>query len=196
MKRTIGKILKIFTTVLIIAAVVLAMALAGVRLFNIQIFTVLSGSMEPDLPTGSLVYVKEVDTDELKAGDVITYEVVGETTATHRIIELVPDENDPSVIRFRTQGDANEHADGGLVDKSQVIGSPIFHIPELGYFANYIQSRNGVFMIVGVCAGIVILILVSDMLDEEKKDGDGKSKKKKVEGKHAAGASADEEGKE
>ena len=48
------------------------------------------------------------------------------TVATHRVVGIVPDEEDPSVIRFRTKGDANDAEDGSLVHYKNVIGTPIF----------------------------------------------------------------------
>lgn len=61
------------------------------------------------------------------------------TVATHRVVEVVPDEDDPSTLRFRTKGDANDAEDGSLVHYKNVIGTPVFTIPKLGYAANYIQ---------------------------------------------------------
>ena len=49
------------TTVIVILVVILAILLAGVRLFGLQVFTVLSGSMEPTYHVGSLIYVKKTD---------------------------------------------------------------------------------------------------------------------------------------
>ena len=93
----------------------LAVLLIGVRLLGVQVYSVLSGSMEPKYPVGSLIYVKAVDPYELKSGDVITFMLNENTVATHRIVEVVPDESDSGVVRFRTKGDANEAEDGSLV---------------------------------------------------------------------------------
>ena len=86
MSKAFKKIWNIFTTLLVIAAVVLAMLLVGVRLFGLQVYTVLSGSMEPTYHTGSLIYVKKVDPYTLSTGDVITFMLNEETIATHRIL--------------------------------------------------------------------------------------------------------------
>ena len=134
MKTTIKKIGNVVTTVLVVAVVLLAIALAGVRLFGLQWYTVLSGSMEPAYPVGALLYDKKVDPAQLRPGDVITFMLDEETIVTHRIVEVVPDEEDPSVIRFRTKGDANAAEDGSLVHYKNVLGTPVFAIPKLGYF--------------------------------------------------------------
>ena len=137
------KIWSVFTTLLVILVVILAILLVGVRLVGLQVFTVLSGSMEPAYHTGSLIYVREVDARTLDTGDVITFMMNEDTIATHRIAGVVPDEEDPNVIRFRTKGDANEFEDATLVHYKNVLGTPFFTIPKLGVFAHFIQNPPG-----------------------------------------------------
>ena len=81
----------------------------------------------------------------------------------------MPDEEDASVIRFRTKGDANETVDGALVHYKNVLGKPVFTIPYLGYVADYIQHPPG--MYTAIAAGVILLLLVfvPDMFDDEKK---------------------------
>lgn len=134
MQTTIRKIWNIFTSALVVLAVLLALLLVGARLIGLQVFTVLSGSMEPTYHTGSLIYVKKVDATKLSEGTVITFMLDEDTIATHRIVGVVPDEEDPSVIRYRTKGDANANEDGGLVHYKNVVGTPVFSIPKLGFF--------------------------------------------------------------
>ena len=74
MNKPIKKIINIITTLLIILISVAAFLLVGMRLFGYTPYTVLSGSMEPTFHVGSLVYVKEVATTELKVGDLIPIE--------------------------------------------------------------------------------------------------------------------------
>ncbi|MEI3100617.1 MAG: signal peptidase I [Oscillospiraceae bacterium] len=83
---------------------------------------VLSGSMEPTYHVGALIYVKKVDAMELRSGDVITFMLDEDTVATHRIVEVVPDAEDSSVLRFRTKGDADGNVDGSLVHYKNVLG--------------------------------------------------------------------------
>ena len=128
----------------------------GARVVGLQVFTVLSGSMEPTYHTGSLIYVKEVDPYTITEGQPITFMLDEDTVATHRVVGIVPDEEDPTVIRFRTKGDANDAEDGGLVHYKNVIGTPVFSIPYLGYVADYIQHPPG--MYVAISAGAVLLL--------------------------------------
>ena len=175
MGKTIKKILNVISTILVAIVVVLALLLVGARFIGLNVYTVLSGSMEPTYHVGSLIYVKDVDTDELKAGDVITYMLDEDTIVTHRIADVILDETDPSIIRFQTKGDANDSVDGSLVHYKNVIGTPVFSIPKLGYLANYIQKPPGRY--VAISAGAIILLLV--FLPDLFSDDDNSEKKKK-----------------
>ena len=122
MMKRIRKVWNIATNIIVALAVILAVALVGVRLVGFQVFAVLSGSMEPTYHAGALIYVKDVDYTTLEVGDTITFLLNEDTIATHRIVEVVPDEEEPDVLRFRTQGDANEAPDGNLVHYKNIIG--------------------------------------------------------------------------
>lgn len=165
--KTVRKIWDGVTTVLVAIVVILAALLVGARLVGFQVFTVLSGSMEPAYHTGSLIYVKDVEYTEIKAGQVITFMLDEDTVATHRVVEVVPDETDPAVLRYRTKGDANDVEDGSLVHYKNVIGSPVFTIPYLGYLANYIQNPPGMYIAISVGAVILLLVFLPDLLFDE-----------------------------
>ncbi len=172
------KIGNVIARVLVAVVVILAVALVGVRLFGLNVYTVLSGSMEPTYSTGSLIYVKSIDPADLKEGDVITFLLDENTVATHRIVEIVPDEEDSSILRFRTKGDANDSVDGSLVHENNVIGTPVFSIPKAGYLANYIQHPPGTYVAISVGAILILLAFLPDLFasDNEK---DKKNKEKK-----------------
>ena len=174
MNKKIKKIWDICTTIIVVAVVILALLLVGARLIGLQVFTVLSGSMEPTYHTGSLIYVKETDAFELEAGQVITFLLDEDTVATHRIVEVVPDAEDDTVVRFRTKGDANDVEDGSLVHYKNVIGTPIFTIPYLGYVANYIQKPPGMYVAIAAGAILLLLVFLPDLLTEEDKNDSGK----------------------
>lgn len=161
---TAKKLLQIISTILVALAVLLAVALVGVRLAGIRTFTVLSGSMEPTYHVGSLIYVKEVDSTTIRPGQVITFMLDENTVATHRVVEVVPDEDDPSTLRFRTKGDANDAEDGSLVHYKNVIGTPVFTIPKLGYAANYIQHPPGLYVAISAGAVLLLLTFLPDLL--------------------------------
>ena len=190
--KTVKKIWEGVTTILVALVVILAVLLVGVRLFGLQVFTVLSGSMEPTYHTGALIYVKEVDYKEIEPGQVITFMLDEKTIATHRVVEVVPDNEDPTVLRYKTKGDANEAEDGSLVHYKNVLGTPVFTIPYLGYLANFIQHPPGMYIAISAGAILLILVFLPDILfdDEEEKNGKEKEKKEKTDKKKKKAAEA------
>ena len=189
MSGTFRKIWSVFFFFFVVAAVLLALLLVGVRLFGLQVFTVLSGSMEPTYHTGSVIYVKAVDPFALREGDVITFMLDEDTVATHRIVGIVPDESDTSVIRFRTKGDANDAEDGSLVHYKNVIGSPVFTIPKLGYFASFVQQPPGMYVAISAGALILLLMFLPELIGAMKGDRPAAAKEERRRsggGKHSA----------
>ena len=161
---SLKKLWSVRSTLLVIAVVALAILLAGVRIVGLTPYVVLSGSMEPTYHTGSLIYDKKVDPFTLKEGDVITFMVSEDTLATHRIVGVVPDEDEPGTIRFRTKGDANDAEDGTLVHYKNVVGTPVFTIPYLGYFSNWITHAPGKYIAITAAVVFLILLFLPDML--------------------------------
>ena len=166
----------------------LAVALAGVKLLGITPYTVLSGSMEPTYHVGSIIYVIDVEPEELKVGDPITYVIGGGTVVTHRIVDITVGSDDPNDIRFKTKGDNNNIEDGEPVRAANVIGKPIFSIPLLGYVAYFIQTPPFSYFAIGACIVILLLTFLPDLLDKIFDEGGNTvSTKEKEEDKKADG---------
>ena len=178
MNKTLKKIWNVVTWLLVLCVAVLAILLAGVRLVGFTPYTVLSGSMEPTYHVGSLIYVRGAEPEDIQVGDPITF-VLNEdlVVATHRVIEI-----DGENQCFYTKGDANDAPDGAPVHFNNLIGKPVFTIPGLGYFSAWISNPPG--MYVGICAGVVLLILflLPDLLDKadaaDKRDAEKKNRRK------------------
>lgn len=175
MKKKIKMIYSFFTTFLVLGAVTLALLLAGVRVLGFTPYTVLSGSMEPAYPVGSLIYVKAMPAQEIKVGDPITF-VLNEdlVVATHRVIKI-----DEVAQNFYTKGDANESADAAPVYFKNLLGRPMFHIPGLGYVSSFLSTKKG--MVVGGCSFIFIMLLLFfpellSLVDEKEEKSKKKSK--------------------
>ena len=165
----IKKIWNWVSGVLVGIVVLLAVALVGVRLVGLNPYMVLSGSMEPTYHVGSLVYVKSVDYKTLSVGDPITYMLDEDTVVTHRIVEVLPDEEDPNTIRFFTKGDANNAVDGSSVHYKNIIGKPVFSLPYLGYVANFIHNPPGKYIAIAAGALLVLLVFLPDVFADDKK---------------------------
>ena len=185
MSGPIKKIWNVVSSILVALVVLLALLLVGARLMGLQVFVVLSGSMEPTYRTGSLIYVKKVDPYTIQEGQPITFMMNETTVATHRVVGIVPDEEDPTVIRFRTKGDANDAEDGGLVHYKNVIGRPVFSIPYLGYVADYIQHPPGRYVAISAGAVLLLLVFLPDVFSE---DPDKKKKTGAEDGERREGA--------
>ena len=124
--------------------------------------------MVPAYHVGSLIYVKKVDYRQLEVGDPITYLINEKTVVTHRIVEVLVDENDPDTIRYFTKGDANNVADGSSVHYKNIIGVPVFSIPYLGYVSNYIQTPPGTYIAIAASALLIMLVFLPDVFSDEK----------------------------
>ncbi len=175
----IKKLCNFFSTLLIFLIAILAILLVGVRIFGIDVYTVLSGSMEPVYHTGSVIYVKDVDDPAALEEDTVITFLIGENTiATHRIIEVVETDGN---VSYRTKGDANDIEDGGLVNPKNIIGSPVFTIPYLGYVVSFIQSPPGRMFSIAIVAFVFLLGLIPDILSDDKKKKEDKKNKEKTE---------------
>ena len=114
---------------------------AGILGYNYK--TVLTGSMEPAIPVGSIVITKEQSSYEIE--DIISFQEEGDII-THRIISIDRE-------RYITKGDANNVADTEEVQQKQVLGKVILTIPLLGYLVMWLMSPIGIislFMIMGI----------------------------------------------
>ena len=158
------KVWNIFTTVIVVLVVIFAVLLIGVRLFGVQVYSVISGSMEPEYPVGSLIYVKDINPSEIEVNDVITYVLPSETPSTHRVVRI-----DEENQLFYTKGDANETEDGAPVHFKNLIGTPVFKIPYLGYVAYYIQHPPGMYIAIAAGAVLLILVFLPDIFKKDKK---------------------------
>jgi len=177
MNKTVINVLKTISTGMVIAAIILAFLISGIRILGFQVFGVLTGSMEPTYPTGSLIYVKPVEQNELRVNDVITFSLSPNVIATHRIVEVVPDENNPLIVRYRTKGDANRDVDASLVSFGNIIGKASFCVPQLGYLASYIQEPPGIYVAIAVCVVMVAFVFLTDSLEEKSKKKGKKAQK-------------------
>lgn len=163
MPKKLKKIWDTVTTVLVVLVVIFAIFLMGSRLVGLQVFNVISGSMEPTYSVGDLLYVKEVDPDSVKVGDPITF-VLNEdlVVATHRVVGI-----DSENRRFTTKGDANENEDASPVHFNNLVGVPVFSVPMLGYVSAFIQKPPGMYY--AIAFGVVLLaaVFLPDLLTKK-----------------------------
>ena len=141
--------------------------------FGWKPFIVLSGSMEDSIMPGDLILTKEIDTLELKDGDVISFRTNKYTVITHRIINIVEDEGER---KYYTKGDNNDSADSNIVCNDQIEGIYRYRIPKLGNIAIYLQKPIGIIICIAVP---LIIILMAQLADFKRQQIEVKEKEKK-----------------
>ena len=127
------------------------------RLFGINPYVVLTGSMEPNIPVGTIVYVdRKYEPSSLQEGDVVTFRVQ-ELLVTHRVVENQVEEQ-----QIITKGDANTSEDFAPVSYASILGKTIYTIPVIGHLFLFVKSIYGWITVIG----LVILHIVIDTFIE------------------------------
>ncbi|PAB59971.1 signal peptidase I [Anaeromicrobium sediminis] len=137
-----------------------------------KLLSVLTGSMRPVLEPGDMIVIKEINPEDIKEKDVITYRMNKDTLVTHRVVEII---NEDGNLLFRTKGDANNTEDFELIKSEQIIGTLSFNIPKGGYISNFAKSPKG--FVLFILVPIILLIayeLKSILLELGKDEKDNK----------------------
>lgn len=149
------EVIKGFGLAVLILLMATALLIALTPNFGWRVDTVFSGSMEPHLEVGGVAVTRPVEAEEIRVGDIITfYSPLSEELTSHRVIAV----EGGSSFYFRTQGDTNESADPFVVPPQSVVGKVCFHIPYLGYAAQFIKTPLG--LLLTLCLpGLIIIIM-------------------------------------
>lgn len=113
-------------------------------------YEVTSGSMEPTIPTGSVVYVQ--DAEEIQKGDIIAFTAKKDEYCIHRCIDIINN-------KYQTKGDNNVNPDVNLVDPRNVIGKEAYHIPYVAYVIEIARTPAAIVIIAAIFIVSVILEL-------------------------------------
>lgn len=128
------------------------------KLFGYNPLVVISGSMEPTLKVGGLLYYEEIDINDFKEKDILVYELK-DHIISHRVVEHLDN-------GFITKGDANNSYDSSIVSDNQVLGRGTnWSIPFLGYYADFIFRHK---YILKILLSIGIIDLFVDYLIKRK----------------------------
>jgi signal peptidase len=132
---------------------------------NCKVFTVQSGSMEPTIKTGSLIFVKPMA--DYAVGEIVTRKTTDpKVTITHRIVSK---EELQGKIAFETKGDANNAPDGEKFTKEGIIGKEVFKLPYIGYPVGYAKTSSGLILLIVVPAVIIVYDELNKIKEEIKK---------------------------
>ena len=147
--------------------VLLTLIMLGTKLFGYQKLTIDSGSMEPNFPEDSLIFVKMVDPSELQADDVITFTVDEKgTLVTHRIVAVLKDERS-----FITRGDANNTNDPSTVPFGNVVGKAELCLPKAGAVFRVVTAQKNrvyVYIVIGILIGLTVMWIILDHIKKKK----------------------------
>ena len=135
-----GRLLNAIGVIIMVIVVAACLSLVIPRIAGYDTYVVVSGSMEPAIPVGSIVYSEEVDPALLLPGDVIVFvdESRGPTPITHRVVV-----NNTDTQTIITKGDANQHRDVNPVTYDNVVGRVKAHVPRVGFTAAMFTSTLG-----------------------------------------------------
>lgn len=125
--KLLAKLMSFISITLTVMVILFAGLFTVPKLFGITPYIVESGSMEPVIHTGAVAFINTKDT-EIEVGNIVTYAVGNDTgkLVTHRVVRQDGEQ-------WITKGDANDTEDLTPVENSQVIGTYLFSIPQVGY---------------------------------------------------------------
>lgn len=130
---------------------------------NFEMLTVMSPSMSPTIPMGSVIILDTENINEIIVGDIVTFRSfeIMEENVTHRVVNVVGNRNG---LMYRTQGDANSAADRDFVSHSSINGKYLFHFPLVGYLIQFVRMPVGLLSVVIIPALLVIVGEVRELL--------------------------------
>lgn len=161
-----GKRTTLLVSVLLVLAIILCiwvisqvLSTGYISVGGYSLFRVATGSMEPELPIGTLLVSQVTDIHEIEVKDIVNYRskdpgMLG-MVITHRVIGI--HQGDDGTLYLETKGDSNQYADGSYVTQSNLIGKVIYSTGEGNIFAGLIQFLTSQ---VGFLACIVVPCLV------------------------------------
>ena len=156
----IARILQTMMRVVCFVMLLLVCCIGIPRFFGVNEFNILTGSMYPDYPIGTLVFVQSKDPSSIRPGEVVSY-VMNEDLdiVTHRCVGN--NYNDKMLI---TQGDANNSEDAPILYEN-VVGIVVFSVPYVGAAVDYLTNDDtGRVLGISVLVSVLCLTILSEML--------------------------------
>jgi signal peptidase len=179
---SIQRWISILVTVMLVLAVALCLYVAIQLVSNgytsvggYSMFRVVTGSMEPTIPTGALLIAQETSVEEIETGDIICFrtkeaEIAGKIV-THRVVERL--KTAEGSVLFRTQGDANLAVDSYFVEQDHLIGKVIWHTGDdskmasiFSFFSNGLGFLGCIVLPCLLLAGLILRECMSNIRRE------------------------------
>ena len=164
-KNPIATICSLLGTILLVIIIAACVPLTVPRVMGYQIYSVVTGSMEPEIPVGSMVYVKSIAPKDLKEKDVVAFYGGRDANAiiTHRVVS-----NNVVTGQLVTKGDANATEDMNPVSYRDVIGVVTYTIPKAGELAQIFTSSQGKIIAASIVGLAVVLHLIAGILESKR----------------------------
>lgn len=165
--KTIKTIISIFIVLVIGVIITQRVFNNNVAIFGYRIFTVATGSMEPEYKVLDIIFVREVEPDTLKIGDDLVY--MGKEgdfqnkIITHRIIGIIKEENNFS---FKTKGIANPTEDP-IINEDQLFGKVMYKSKVLSFINKIINNPVGFYLLIVLPVAILIFLEILDRFKEK-----------------------------
>lgn len=145
---------RVLGTILLLGVIALAAPLAVPRIMGCEVYEVISGSMEPEIPMGSVIYVEPCDPMTVEQDEVIAF-LRDEAVVAHRVVH-----NSTTMGEFVTKGDANNVEDPDPVPYDAVVGRVTTSIPFVGQFMSIYASTAGkIYLLLTAACGVLLHVL-------------------------------------
>ena len=157
-KKVRAIICNIIGKTILVVVILLCIPLILPKIFEYQVYNVISGSMEPEIPVGSLVFIDEIEAEKVQEGDVIAFYSASDSGAiiVHRV-----EKNQVVSGQFITKGDANDKADPVPIKYELLIGKVVMNIPVLGKILSAMVTIQGKIVVGGLVLFATILQLIA-----------------------------------
>lgn len=143
-------------TLILLTVILSALPVTLPRLRGLEVYSVVSGSMEPAIPVGSVLYVEHAEPEELEEGEVVAF-YSGDSVVSHRLVR-----NNTVEGELTTKGDANAGEDLNAVPYGSVIGRVRCHLPVVGrYLFLYGSDVGKLYVICFAGCGVMLNLLAS-----------------------------------
>lgn len=157
-RRILPALCSITGLVLLLSVIALLIPSVLPKFTDYEVYTVISGSMEPVIPVGSMVITEPTEPEYLEERDIIAYSSNG-TVVIHRVKNNYPFEG-----KLVTKGDANEQEDIEPVIYANVLGKVIYHFRYLGDIEAYLTTTAGkIYALLVIACGIMFEILAAQL---------------------------------
>lgn len=149
----------VISVIICVSVVTQVMTNGYAQIGGISLFRIVTGSMEPEIPVGSIIVCQETDIEQIQVNDIVCFRslssIIKGETVTHRVIDIT--QNSEGELLLVTRGDANLSADTEYVTRSNLIGKVNYYSKETNIMASFVNILTD-------RVGFLILILMPTLL--------------------------------